>query len=207
MMTPLAPFLGKLPFDLDLDLAHPEELGPFLVVVVVALVGLYFLLRVTLGGARALGKVALPPKPFKRVLLPTAPSMGYSDEAVTLACRLAGREAGGAAVLLTYIIEVPRSLPPDAAMPEEEAEADRVLARAAEGVRRYGLQARTQVRKARATVEETLRALKEENADLLVLMVPPDAHDPNMPHPFSVLTTELARRAPCEVVLARAVAS
>jgi nucleotide-binding universal stress UspA family protein len=206
-MPPVPLLPGQLPFDLDLDLAHPEELGLFIAVVVVALIGIYFLLRITLGGARSLGNAVLPPKAYKRVLLPAAPSMGYSEEAVTLACRLAGSAGGGASVLLAYIIEVPRILPPDAAMPEEEAEAERVLARAAEAVKKYGLPARTQVRKARATVEETLRALRDENADLLVLMIPPDARDPNTPHPFSVLTTELARRAPCEVVLARAVAA
>lgn len=185
-------------------IAHPEELLIFGAVALAALAGIYLLLRVTLAGARSLGRFVLPSKPFQRVLLPAARSLPYTEEAVSLACRLAGNGGGGkAAVVLSYMIEVPRSLAPDAPMPEAEAEAERVLAEAAETVRNCGLQAITQIRKSRAAVEEALRAIKEEHADLLVLMVPPNPADPNVPDPFVTLTTELARRATCEVILAR----
>ena len=59
----------------------------------------------------------------------------------------------------------------------------------------------------RRTSVLSFRAIREEEVDLLVLMVPPDSEDPNTPQPFVTLTTELARRAPCEVVLARTAAA
>ena len=185
------------------QIVQQGEAIPFVIVGIVFLIGIVWLLRVTLYGARSLGQVALPPKPYKRVLLPAAAEMKYTPAAVSLACSLAGGGQPGS-VLLTYIIEVPRSLAPDAPMPEEEAEASRVLMRAAEAVKRCGGRPIMQVRKSRQAVEETLRAIRDEKADLLVLMVPPDPQDPNTPQPFVQLTSELARRAPCEVVLARA---
>ena len=40
---------------------------------------------------------------------------------------------------------------------------------------------------------------------LLVLIVPANADDPNLPGDYQTFTTELARRATCEVVLTRVV--
>ena len=191
-------------------IAHPEEWGAAALVTVVAIVGIFVLLRLILGGARSLGgaagAAALPAKQYQRVLLPASPETGYSKEAVSLACRLAGSGGGhaAAAIVLTYVIEVPRALAPNAEMREEEAAAQRVLEEAAASVKQRGLQAITRIRKARGVLEETLRAIGEEKADLLVLMVPPGSVSPNNPSPAASLNRELARRAPCEVVLARA---
>jgi nucleotide-binding universal stress UspA family protein len=136
--------------------------------------------------------------------LPALDEITYAPEAVALACRLATPPTGGApdaSVLLTYIIEVPRSLAADAPMPDEEALANRALAEASESVRRCGLRPVPQVRKGRGAVDETLRAIREGNADLLVLVAPPGAASADA---FGRLTAELSRRAPCEVILARA---
>ena len=191
-------------------ITDPDEWITAAIVAVVAIVGIFVLLRITLGDARALRHVSLPAKQYRRVLLPTSADTGYPDEVVSLACRLAGGGSGGggghASVVLTYVIEVPRALAANAEMPEEEAAAQRVLDEAAASVKRSGLQAVTRIRKARAAVDETLRAIGEEKADLLVLIVPPGSPSSraNDPSPAATLTNELARRAPCEVVLARA---
>lgn len=183
-------------------IAHPEEWEVFLLVAVIALVGLFFLFRLVFGGARGASRAVLPPKPFRNVLLPATDRMAWTPGAVSLACRLAG---AGASVLLTYVIEVPRALALDAAMPEEEAQARRALTRASELVRKYGLPVQTRVRKGRGALEETLRAASEEKADLLVLMVADGSVDPDSP--LAARAEELARRAPCEVVFARAAAN
>ena len=94
------------------QIAHRQELIGLILVGVVALLGIYWLLRVTLGGAASLGKFGLPPKPYKRILLPAAPDMAYTDEGINLACRLAGSpgSGGGAASLI-------RGMEPDYAFP------------------------------------------------------------------------------------------
>lgn len=185
-------------------IAHPEEWEGFVLVAVIVLIGIYGLLRMTLSGARALGRSVLPPKTFKRVLVPATAVSGYSEAAIRLACRLAGTVAGPAArILLVYIIEVPRTLALDAPMPTEEGEANRALTQAAEQVKRQGLQAATQVRKSRTTLDETLRAIQEEKADLTVVTIPPDPRNAGTPYSSLALTNEMTRRAACEVVFAR----
>ena len=182
--------------------AHPEEWGVAALVAGVALVGIFVLLRLILNGARTLGAASLPPKQYRRVLLPASPEMGYQEGAVSLACRLAGN-GSHASVVLSYVIEVPRALAPNAEMPEEEAAAKRALEDAAALVKRCGLQPVTRIRKARGMVDETLRAIQEEKADLLVLVVAPEQTGSSDPS----LTSELTRRASCEVVLARTVSA
>lgn len=204
-----------------IDFAHPEELGLAVLVVGVVLVVLYYIFRLTVLGARRGEKAELPTKPYRCVLMPSTQGLGYGEEAVTLACRLAGPGSGNVGpsqIILSYVIEVPRSLAIDAAMPDAEAEAERALNQAAESVRACGLQPVTQIRKARSVVDETMRAVQEQKADLLVL-TPSPAPAPS-PSPSSAVTQqasntaeataneetcgEIARRAPCEVVLARA---
>lgn len=198
-----------------IDIAHPEEWGVFALVIVAALVLLYYLLRVTLSGARRDAAAVLPAKPYHCVLMPTMRAQGFGSEAVTLACQLASPGAGNGrtTVVLSYVIEVPRSLPLDASLPEEEAEAERVLQQAAEDVRQCGLKPVTQVRKTRSATEETLRAVEAEKADLLVLtpttLVGDDEEDSlgSSGSGSGEIAAELARRAPCEVVLARAMST
>lgn len=190
----------------QINIAHPEEGWLFLLVVVALVVGVYLLLRVLLRGARGRGLFVLPAKPYQRVLLPAAADIPYSGEVVGLACRLVGTRGGNASLIFAYVIEVPRALAPDAPMPQEEAEAERALAQAAQTARECGLQAVTQVRKGRVAVEETLRALKEEKADLLVLAARPAASNAVSADTVGLssnFTTEVARRAPCEVIIAR----
>lgn len=191
-----------------IDIAHPEEWGLFALVIIVALLLLYYLLRVTLSGARRDAAAALPAKPYHCVLMPTTRAQGYDKEAVALACQLAspGGSGGRTTVVLSYVIEVPRSLPLDASLPDEETEAEKVLQQAAESVRQCGLKPVTQVRKARSATEEALRAVEAEKADLLVLTpgtLAADANEEEDDFGGGGITSDLAERAPCEVVLAR----
>jgi nucleotide-binding universal stress UspA family protein len=156
--------------------------------------------------------------------------MPIGIEAVQLACRLAGNgglrpaaagNAPAAAVVLAYVIEVPRAFGLSAALPDEEAAANDALAVAAEAVRACGLQPVSVVRKGRGLLDETLRAAGDEKADLLVLTTGGGAM--NAVASFSPssggggedattqaeesFSAQIARRAPCEVILARAAAT
>jgi nucleotide-binding universal stress UspA family protein len=197
-------------------ISHGGELWALLLVCLIAPVALYFLWRVIFAGARAAGQAALPNKTYARVLVPAGPDQPFAPQAVEMACRLAGGGASPAmarVVLLAYVIEVPRALAPDAAMPEEEAVAARELDQAVRAVRTNGLEVIPQVRKARASVDEIVRAVTDERADLLVVSTlggnnntpsnsgMGDEEEANGGSGFRL--AEMVRRAPCEVMLVR----
>lgn len=207
---------------------HPDEYAVVLLVVLIALGLLYALLRITLGGARQLRQAVLPPKIYRRILVPAAADMPFGADIVQLACRLAGDSAGAvgsntpaAAVVLAYVIEVPRAFALSAALPDEEAAANDALARAADAVRACGLQPVSVVRKGRGLLDETLRAASEEKADVLIVTAASGEASPDnaslspgggsgedeVMGDGESLSAQIARRAPCEVVLARATPS
>ena len=73
-----------------------------------------------------------------------------------LPCRLAKAEGPKAHVHLLYILEIPRALPLNAPLPEEEAIAARVVGEAEAIVRRAGLTPITHVTRARDIAEEII---------------------------------------------------
>ncbi len=194
--------------------AHPEDWYPAYFVIAGVIVGVVYLSRLIFGGAKRSVGPSLPSKSYERILIPSGPRLPLiSEEAVSLACSLAS--PNGATVFLSYLIEVPRSLAPDAAMPDEEAEAKRVLDAGAAAVRACGLSPTMQVRKCRGAVDETVRALTEEKIDLLVLVRPADSDialsrftisdDTEAARDyFTRIPSQIARRVPCEMVVARA---
>jgi nucleotide-binding universal stress UspA family protein len=122
--------------------------------------------------------------------------------------------------VLAYEIEVPRAFALSAALPDEEAAANDALAVAADAVRACGLQPVSVVRKGRALLDETLRAAGDEKADLLVLTTTGGAmnavasfspssggSEDDTTQTEESFTAQIARRAPCEVILARAAAT
>jgi nucleotide-binding universal stress UspA family protein len=118
--------------------------------------------------------IALPLKQYRRILVPTGVGMCHDDyvsEAASLACHLAGKKGSiPTEVVFTYVIPVPRALPLNADMPAEEAEADRVLNAAADLAQKRGLTRVTkQLRKGRTVEDETIKAVEQEDADLVIL--------------------------------------
>ena len=194
-------------------ISHPQEHWLALLIGAIVIVGFAALLWSILNGSRSLRQVALPVKTYRRILIPATAGHPFDDETVSLACRLAGGGTGAApssglaSIVLAYIIEVPRALALNAPLPEEESHAQRVLDAATTSVRGCGLQPVAQVRKARGATDEILRAAHDEHADLLVLAALPTTPNSQGQHSFSTLSQGVARRAPCEVVLARAAAT
>jgi nucleotide-binding universal stress UspA family protein/anti-anti-sigma regulatory factor len=118
--------------------------------------------------------------------------------ATTLACRLAKPEGAAARLHLAYILEVPRHLPLTAPLPDEEAEAGRILDAAEAAIRRQSLTPVPHVRRARDTGEEIVHQAEELGINMIILAYAPtgDPADPML----ATLRTVLDR-APCEVVL------
>jgi len=134
-------------------------------------------MRAMFSGAGAIKQeplIRLPDKRYRRILVPTGVGMCHADyvaEAATLACNLASRKGSSATeIIFTYVIPVPRALPVTAQMPEEETAAQRVLDAAATVARKCGItNVTTQLRKGRTVVDETVKAVEQEDADLVIL--------------------------------------
>ena len=131
---------------------------------------------------------------WKRVLVP-AVDAGYSMRGLEVAFRLA--QATGATVQLAYVIEVPRALPLEAALPESEMLAATTLRDGQEAARAYKVPVEAFVHRTRSAPDGILKLIAQEKTDLLVLGGRPDAIR-GLP---SELLREMFRRAPCEVVL------
>ena len=161
---------------MSIDLAHPAQLLTAFAVGAGVLTGGLALIRQRFGTGHAKQEpvISLPLKQYKRILVPTGIGMcqdDYVSEAASLACHLAvKRGSSPTEVIFTYVIPVPRALPLNANMPEEEAEADRILSAAATLAKKRGLtKVVTQLRKGRTVVDETIKAVEQENADLVIL--------------------------------------
>ena len=115
-----------------------------------------------------------------------------------LACRLARPEGQSAHLHLAYILEVPRHLPLNAPLPDEEATAGSVLDAAEAWVRGQGLTPVPHVRRARDAGEEIVHQAEELGVSIIVLAYAPT---PDPDDPLRRIVRTILDRAPCEVVL------
>jgi nucleotide-binding universal stress UspA family protein len=104
---------------------------------------------------------------WKRIMLP-AISAPYSLRSVHAACRLA-QECTSAEVRLVYVIEVPRSVALQAAMPVEDGMAEDALGAAVEVAALFGIHAHTEVIRVRDATEGIVKYVTQQSVDLLVL--------------------------------------
>lgn len=133
---------------------------------------------------------------FQHILVPTV-GAPYSEKGIELACRLGHEQK--AKIVLTYVLEVPRTLPLDALLLEAECKAAEALERAKEIVVLHGLEATTRVERAREAGEGIIRAAKDQGADVIVMGIRPRI---GLAQDLLGRTTDtLLRRAPCEVIV------
>lgn len=112
-----------------------------------------------------------------------------------MACRLA--QTSGATLQLVFVLEVPRSLVIDAAVPDSEALAGSVLKDGEDIAREFHVTVVSTVYRARNAAEGILKLVKEAECDLLVLGARPD-ETRGLPRE---LTKQLFTTAPCEVIV------
>ncbi|MGB7572611.1 MAG: universal stress protein [Thermodesulfobacteriota bacterium] len=135
---------------------------------------------------------------IKKILVPTSGTI-YSERGIELACRLG--EEQKAEIYLVTVLEVPRTLPLEAPMPDAEAKAEDVIKRGEEIVSLRGLQGKGEVRRGRVAGEEIIRAAKDRDADLIVMGIRSEIR---MAQEILGRTSDLIlRRAPCEVIVDR----
>ena len=96
---------------------------------------------------------------------------GESETTVALAAELASEQS--ASIIAVVVIELSRELPLEAHMPEEEAEARRLLEEARATAGAYGVRVRARVVRARQPGEAIVAEAKALGADLVVLRARP----------------------------------
>lgn len=132
---------------------------------------------------------------FKRILVPTS-GVPYSEKGIELACRLGAEQE--AEIVLTYVLEIPRTLPLNAPIPEAEKEAEEALKRGKEIVELHHLIPVLRLERAREAGEGIVKVAKDNDVDVIVLgMRPTWRGSQNI---WGKTTDILLRKAPCEVV-------
>lgn len=117
-----------------------------------------------------------------------------AEHAVSTACRL-GRE-GRADIHIAYLLPVPRTMALNSPMPEEEAQAERLLTACEAVVKRYGLPHYRHILRVRDRSEGVLQLVESLEIQMLVLSQAPDPEEA-----LDDATEAILRRAPCEVIL------
>ena len=173
-------------------------LGVFLALIFTVSMGgiLWWMLHPPAKMGAAVAKARRSIGAIKRILVPTS-GIPYSERGVELACRLGLEQK--AEILLTYVLEVPRTLPLGASLGEVEKKAFQALERAKEIVNLHELTPIVLLERAREAAEGIIRIAKEKEVDLIVLGM-----RSNLKGAQNVLgrtTDTLIRKAPCEVLI------
>ncbi len=179
---------------------HP--LGFILAVIFAVSMGglMWWMLRVPRSLSAPVARARVSVEAIKRILVPTIGNV-FAGREVELACRL-GQEQK-AEILLAYLLEVPRTLPLDASMPEEETKAREALELAKTIVDRHGLPSTMEMLRARVAGERIAQVAGEQDVDMIVVGMRPGmglAYEA-----FARTVDVLMRKAPCELLIDRVV--
>jgi len=177
---------------------HMSFLGALLAFVFAASMGM--LLRWMFNVPRAIPLAAAKARravgAIKKILVPTSGTL-YSERGIELACRLG--EEQKAEVYLVNVIEVPRTLPLEAPLPDAEIKAKDIIKRGEEIVTLRGLPVKGEVKRGRVAGEEIIRVAKDWEADLIVMGIRSEIR---MAQEILGRTSDLVlRRTPCEVIV------
>ena len=103
---------------------------------------------------------------YRTIVVPVVRS-AETEEALVAAARLAAER--GATIAIVAVLEVPYSLPLDAELPDEEAEADDLLDEARALVERYGVRAVVRLARARRAGPAIVQEAARRQAELIVV--------------------------------------
>ncbi len=136
---------------------------------------------------------------LSRIVVPLVESVA-SERAVELACRLASDEKSE--IVLAAVVTVPLSLSLNAELPELENRAQHAIDTGSFIVRQHKLKCATRIVRNRTAAEGIREVARDMDADMIVMGT-------GIPHrrttaEISRTAMELLRRAPCEVIVAKA---
>jgi nucleotide-binding universal stress UspA family protein len=133
---------------------------------------------------------------FKRILVPTS-GVPYSEKGIELACRLGAEQK--AEIVLTYVLEIPRTLPLNAPIPEAETQANEALERGKEIIELHHLVPVLRLERAREAGEGIVKVAKDNEVDVIVLGIRSTWRGSQ--NIWGKTTDILLRKAPCEVII------
>ncbi len=104
---------------------------------------------------------------------------------------------------LIYFLEVERTLPLGAPLPEKEQAAQESLMKAVQYARRHNVTVREHVERVREATDGILTAIKVNAADQVVIGATSEPVGEEGHEFFHLLVDSLLHRAPCEVIVGR----
>ena len=137
---------------------------------------------------------------YRMIVVPVTRS-AETEEALVAAARLAAER--GATVATVHVIEVPFHLPLDGDLPEEEAEAGRLLDDTQAFLESYGVRAVTRLVRARSAARAIVEEAERRNAELVVAGARRRRARAGEPI-FGSTVERLLRESPARVLLAAA---
>jgi APA family basic amino acid/polyamine antiporter len=132
---------------------------------------------------------------YRTILVPIV-SGPESHESVDIAARLAAER--GATIVALRVIVVPLDLPIDARLPEQEAEADRLLDEARATAETYGVRMIDRIVRARHAGRAIVEEAERRQAEIVVLGAPRGRHRDI----FGKTVDYVLKHAPCRVMVA-----
>jgi len=179
---------------------HVGVLGSAIAIVFLVLLALVFrwMFRVPRQLPYEVAQIRRTVNQLRTLVVPVVPQIS-SERAVELACRLA--EPQQAQIVLVHVVEVPLSLPLDAAMPKQREVGEGSIAVGVTICETHELPCEGVIVPARSAWEGILRVAREHRADLIVLGLDAKARRPG--EELSRNVAQVVRRAPCEVLVDR----
>src|SRR5439155_544061 len=132
---------------------------------------------------------------YRTILVPVVAGP-ESREAIDLAARLAAER--GATIAVLRVIVVPLELPIDADLPEQEAEAERLLDEARLAAAPYGVRTIDRLARSRHAGRAIVEEAERRQAEIIVLGAPRGRHRQIFGHTVDYVL----KNAPCRVMVA-----
>ncbi len=135
---------------------------------------------------------------YRSILVPVADN-AESEKAVDVACRLSAEH--GASITAVAVIEVPSVLPLDSHMLEEEADARRVLTRAAAIGDSYGIRVSPRMVRRREAAAAIVDEACTTGCELIVIGAPRKRRLGKRAFVFGRTGESVLKKAPCRVMV------
>ncbi len=177
----------------------PHPLGVLIAFIFIAILALtlFWMLHLPKAMTQEVARAVFSVQATRRIIVPIL-DLFYTERAVELACRMGKQQ--NADIVLAYIVEVPRLVTLNSALPPEiEERARQALQHAQSIVARHGLKCITTVLRAREASDRINMAVRTYEGDIVVLGV--QASDRPLPSIFTRTAEALMRHPPCEVLI------
>ncbi|MCL4479158.1 MAG: universal stress protein [Deltaproteobacteria bacterium] len=133
---------------------------------------------------------------LKNIVVPTQ-GMDYSERGVEIASRLGTIQ--DSKMIFVYVIEVPRTLPLNARMEEEDKKAEEAIKHAVDLAVLHKMKSESVILRSRSAGEEIVKIAQEKDADVIVMGI--RQHVGLKENIHGRTSDTVLRKAPCEVII------